>query len=58
MTLYLMIVRNAVPISMPAYLRLAIEIATGAGIYYITLATLHRDRLRRVYSLLRPATAL
>jgi teichuronic acid exporter len=38
-----------------AYLRLAIEIVTGAVIYCLVLAALYSGELRRAYALIRPA---
>ena len=39
-----------------AYLRLAVGIATGAVIYCLAVAGLYHGQLRRVYTLIRPAT--
>jgi teichuronic acid exporter len=56
MTIYLLMLKTVLPDSIAIYLRLAIEIITGAATYYLVVATLHRDQLRRLYTLVRTAT--
>lgn len=39
------------------YVQLGVEVGTGIAVYYLALATLHREHLRSIYGLLRPAVA-
>jgi O-antigen/teichoic acid export membrane protein len=56
MTAYLIAIRNVLPTSMRPYLRLSVEILTGAAVYCLAMITLHRARVRQMFILLKSAT--
>jgi len=55
MIVSLLILKSVIP-ARAIHARLAIEIGAGAAIYCVTIAGLYPGQLRRIYTLIRPAT--